>query len=232
MIEIRGVSKRYGAIRVLDGLTFDARPGGITLLVGANGCGKSTTLRVIAGLSIPESGEIAIAGRRLTADRQAALTALSYLPQAPRFHPRLTVSEVLRFYARLRGVPGTRLDAVARDWGLDAVRDTTCGRLSGGLRQRLGVAVLMLPDAPVLLLDEPGLSLDPDWRRALQHALRHAARAGRTVVVATHLLGEWEGEADCCLVLEHGAIGRSLAPDRLREAFPFAQPAVARTASA
>jgi ABC-type multidrug transport system ATPase subunit len=232
MIEVRQIRKRYGPIQVLDGLTFDAQPGHVTLLVGANGCGKSTTLRIVAGLSAPESGDVAIAGRSLAADRSAALAALSYLPQAPRFHPRLTVTEVLRFYARLRGVPGARLESVAREWDLDAVRDTTCGRLSGGLRQRLGVAVLMLPDAPVLLLDEPGLSLDPDWRRALQHALHHAAQAGRTVVVATHLLGEWEDEADRCLVLERGGIGRSLAPNRLREAFPFARPAMARAASA
>lgn len=232
MIAIREVSKRYGPARVLDGLTFDAHSGQVTLLVGANGCGKSTTLRIVAGLSTPERGDVVLTGRSLATDRPAALATLSYLPQAPRFHARLTVSEILRFYARLRGVSATRLDAVAREWDLDAVRETACGRLSGGLRQRLGIAVLMLPDAPVLLLDEPGLSLDPDWRRALQHALHHAARAGRTVVVATHLLGEWEDEADRCLVLEHGAIGRSLAPNRLREAFPFARPATARIASA
>ena len=93
-------------------------------------------------------------------------------------------------------------------------------RLSGGTRQRLALAVLSLPDAPVLVLDEPGLSLDPDWRRFLHAELRAAARRGATVLVATHLLGEWNGQADRCLVLEGGRVGRELPPARLLEAFP------------
>ncbi|MEZ5319480.1 MAG: ABC transporter ATP-binding protein [Vicinamibacterales bacterium] len=231
MIEFRDVAKRYGAQPVLDGLDFEARPGEVTLLVGANGCGKSTTLRVATGLSPADRGTVRLAGHVLGRGR-AALDGMAYLPQAPRFHPRLTVAQVLRFYARLRDVPDGRRAMVARDWQLDAVRDVPCGRLSGGLRQRLALAVLLLPDAPLLLLDEPGLSLDPDWRRALQHALHAAAGDGRTVLVATHLLGEWEDEVDRCLVLEGGRIGRTLAPDRLREAFPFARPARARAGAA
>ena len=113
---------------------------------------------------------------------------------------------------------------VARSWGLAERLDTPTGRLSGGLRQRLALAVFSLPDAPVLALDEPGLSLDPDWRRFLQAELTAVARRGHTVLVATHLLGEWEGQADRCLVLEHGRVTRELPPDRLRDAFPFAVP--------
>ena len=83
--------------------------------------------------------------------------------------------------------------------------------------------MLSLPDAPVLVLDEPGLSLDPDWRRRLQAELRASARRGATVLVATHLLGEWNGHADRCLVLERGRVERELPPTRLLEAFPFAR---------
>lgn len=224
MILTEALTKSYGSHRVLDALAFEARPGQVTLLVGANGSGKSTTLRVVTGLSSASAGRVEIDGHDLVANRTAALDALSYLPQSPRFHPHLTVRQVLAFYARLRGVSPARVDIVAREWGLAERIEAATGRLSGGLRQRLALAVFALPDAHVLALDEPGLSLDPDWRRFLQQELTALARRGHTVLVATHLLGEWEGQADRCLVLEHGRVTRELPPDRLREVFPFAVP--------
>lgn len=224
MMLTEGLTKSYGAHRVLDRLAFEAQPGQVTLLVGANGSGKSTTLRVVTGLSSASAGRVVIAGHELATDRTAALDALSYLPQSPRFHPHLTVRQVLAFYARLRGVSTARVDVVARAWGLAERIEVPTGRLSGGLRQRLALAVFALPDTQVLALDEPGLSLDPDWRRFLQQELTALARRGHTVLVATHLLGEWDGQADRCLVLEHGRVTRELPPDRLREAFPFAIP--------
>jgi ABC-2 type transport system ATP-binding protein len=232
MIATEDVTKAYGGRRVLDGLRLQAGPGAISLLVGANGCGKSTTLRLVAGLSTPDRGRILIDGCDTAGDSRRALAGLSYLPQSPRFHPRLTVAQLLRFYGRLRDLPDARCAQVARDWQLDDVRDVPSGRLSGGMRQRLALAVLMLPEAPILVLDEPGLSLDPDWRRFLQLSLERAARDGRTVLVATHLLGEWEGRCDACLLLEGGRIRRTLSPDRLRDAFPFAQALPPRIAAA
>ena len=222
MITLTGLRKSYGGRRVLDGLDLVARPGEITLLVGANGCGKTTTLRHLCGLSAPDAGRIAIGPADLMTARTAALAQLSFLPQSPRFHARLTVGEIIAFYARIRGLPASRAAAVERQWDLADVRTRPTGKLSGGTRQRLALAVWSLPGAPVLVLDEPGLSLDPQWRRALQTELHAAARGGSTVLVATHLLGEWNGHADRCLVLEGGRIGRDLPPARLLEAFPFA----------
>jgi ABC-2 type transport system ATP-binding protein len=229
MITITGLRKSYAGRQVLDGLDLVARPGEVTLLVGANGCGKTTTLRHLCGLSAPDAGRIVIGSADLTTARMAALGQLSFLPQSPRFHARLTVAEILTFYARLRGLPAARAEKVARQWDLVDVRDRATGRLSGGTRQRLALAVLSLPEAAVLVLDEPGLSLDPQWRRYLQAELHDAARRGATVLVATHLLGEWNGQADRCLVLEGGRIGRELPPARLVDAFPFArrEPALA-----
>lgn len=224
MISIHGLSKSYGRHRVLDGLDLQARPGEVTLLVGANGCGKTTTLRQLSGLSAPDAGRILIGEADLAKSRMAALSHLSFLPQSPRFHARLTTREILDFYARLRGLSPDRTAAVEAHWGLGPSRHQATGRLSGGTLQRLALAVLMLPDAPVLVLDEPGLSLDPDWRRFLHAQLHAAARRGTTVLVATHLLGEWDGQADRCLVLEHGRVSRELPAARLREAFPFSVP--------
>lgn len=222
MVSITGLRKSYGTHQVLDGFDLRARPGEVTLLVGANGCGKTTTLRALCGLSTPDAGNIAIGSADLTLSREAALGQLSFLPQSPRFHARLTVREILAFYARLRGLPAGRIKAVAAQWGLTECLGQPTGRLSGGMRQRLALAVFSLPEAPVLVLDEPGLSLDPDWRRFLQAELRAAARRGVTVLVATHLLGEWNGQADRCLVLDGGRVARELPPARLMDAFPFA----------
>ncbi len=221
MITITGLTKSYGRHRVLDALDLEARPGEVTLLVGANGSGKTTTLRQLCGLSAPDAGRIVIGGEDLASSRMAALSHLSFLPQSPRFHARLTTGEILDFYARLRGLPQERITAVEECWGLGDVRAKATGSLSGGTRQRLALAVLMLPAAPVLVLDEPGLSLDPDWRRFLHAELHSVAQRGATVLVATHLLGEWEGQADRCLVLEQGRVSRELPASRLREVFPF-----------
>jgi Cu-processing system ATP-binding protein len=224
MIEVIELSKMYGRQRVLHDLSLAVGAGELALLVGANGCGKSTTLRLLAGLSRADGGRMLVNGHDVVSDPAAAQAAMSFLPQSPRFHARLTITQILSFYARLRGLPSARVDTVIARWGLDEYRQVITGRLSGGTRQRLGLAVLDLPDAAVLMLDEPGLSLDPEWRRALQQHLRAQAADGRTVLVATHLLGEWEGQADRCLVLDGGQVGREVAPADLREAFPFALP--------
>lgn len=230
MITTRSLEKSFGRRQVLNGLDLTVHPGAVTLLVGSNGAGKTTTLRLVAGLSEPDAGGIEIDGHDLRRARQEALARLVYLPQAPRFHPRLTVRDTMEFYARLRGRSIERAIAAINDWGLDSHAREPSGKLSGGLRQRLALAIFALADAPVLLLDEPGLSLDPEWRARLQGYLREQAALGRTVLVATHLLGEWEGRADRCLLVEHGRAGGEIPPDTLQRHFPSppASPASAK----
>lgn len=220
MILALDLRKSFGKRRVLTGLTLEVQPGAVTLVVGANGAGKTTALRLIAGLSRPDAGTVSIAGRDLMRQRREALALLSFLPQAPRFHPRLTVRQTTEFYARLRGRPLAQVPVALDEWGVREFEDVPTGKLSGGLRQRLALAIFALPDAPVLLLDEPGLSLDPVWRERLQQFLHKQAAHGRTVLVATHLLGEWEGRVDRCLLVEQGRVSGELPPDRLRESFP------------
>lgn len=221
MIAARDLSKRYGQRHVLRGLDLDVAPGVVTLLVGANGAGKTTLLRLITGLCQPDAGVVQVAGYHVVKQRLAALGALSFLPQAPRFHARLTTQQVARYYARLRG----RSDAEVQDelarWGLNDHLTATTNQLSGGLRQRLAIAIFALARAPVLVLDEPGLSLDPEWRVRLQRHLSAEAQRGATVLVATHLLGEWEGKVDRCVLLENGKVSGALPPNRLRESFPM-----------
>jgi Cu-processing system ATP-binding protein len=226
MIAVERLTKRYGAKEVLRGVTFRAEPKEITLLVGPNGAGKSTTLKVLAGLIRPTSGLVRVNGCDLLADRIKAQSRLAYLPQSPSFHPRLNCLEVLRFYARLRRVPTARCEAMLELTGLTDVARIRTGKLSGGMRQRLGLALLLLADAPTLLLDEPGLSLDPAWRKRLQETLHFEAERGKTVLVTTHLIAEWNNVADRCLLCRDGAIERELDPSDLLQNFDDSDDAV------
>ena len=219
MITAQNLTKNYGCQAVLRGLTLQAPVGAITLLVGANGAGKSTTMKVLAGLIRPSGGVVTVDGFDVVTERIKAQRSLAYLPQSPSFHPRLTCVEVLRFYARLRGVVVTRCDAMLELTGLSEVARVRTGKLSGGMRQRLGLALLLLADAPVLLLDEPGLSLDPAWRKRLQETLHFEAQRGKTVLVTTHLIAEWNNVADRCLLCGDGVIERELDPTDLPHDF-------------
>jgi ABC-type multidrug transport system ATPase subunit len=219
MINTQELHKKFGGKEVLRGLTLLACPGQITLLVGANGAGKSTTMKVLAGLIGADSGFAAIAGHDIVQARREAQRSLSYLPQNPEFHPRLNCRQILNFYARLRGVDAARNQTLLEQLGLSSAARERTGALSGGMRQRLGIALLLLPDAPVLLLDEPGLSLDPGWRMRLQEILKEEAGRGKTVLMTTHLIQEWNGVADRCLLCHRGRIERELDPTDLPHDF-------------
>ena len=215
MIAVEQLQKSYGRKTVLRGMSLHIEPGELALLVGSNGAGKSTTMKIVAGLARADGGTAAICGHDIKQARAAAQRSLSYFPQNPQFHPRLTCLEVLKFYARLRGIALERCAMMLERVGLaDSARERT-GALSGGMRQRLALALLLLPQAPVLLLDEPGLSLDPAWRTRLQEFLREEAARGCAVLVTTHLIAEWNGVANRCLLCRDGRIEREIDPDAL-----------------
>ena len=219
MINVENLQKCYERKVVLRGLSLRVEPGELTLLVGSNGAGKSTTMKILAGLARADGGGASICGNDVAKARVLAQRSLSYLPQNPQFHPRLSCLEVLKFYARVRGVEIARCATVLEQVGLiEAARERT-GALSGGMRQRLGLALLLLPEAPVLLLDEPGLSLDPGWRTRLQEILREEGTRGRAVLVTTHLIAEWNGIADRCLLCRDGRIEREIDPTDLPHNF-------------
>ncbi len=206
MITFEGISKRYGRTTVLERASFEARAGEVTLLTGPNGAGKSTSLKIIAGLVRPDEGSVRLCDVDLFRQRTAALAHLSYLPQTVSFHPALTPRQIVKFYARLRGARDVKVDALIGSVGLADRIDAPIKELSGGMVQRIGIAVLLLPDAPILLLDEPGISLDPEWREWLQDVLRAEADRGKTVLLTTHYVGEWQ-QADRELRCENATIG-------------------------
>jgi heme ABC exporter ATP-binding subunit CcmA len=207
MIDVSNLHKSFGEKAVLRGATFSVEPGTITALVGSNGSGKTTTLHLLAGLTAPDAGTARVDGIDVTTDRAAAQEHLAFLPQDVRFHDALTPRQVLRFYAGLRDVDAAdRIDALLQQVALRDAADQACETLSGGMRQRLGLALLELADAPVLLLDEPALSLDPEWRTFLMERLQAHAEAGATVLLATHLIDVWRPLTDRILHCRDGTI--------------------------
>lgn len=209
MIEGTSLHKCFGSQTVLRDASFRVEAGTIAALVGPNGSGKTTTLHVLAGLTRPDAGIATIDGVDVTADRSRRLSGqshLAFLPQDVRFHDALTPRQVLRFYAGLRDTSPARIEASLERVALLDAADQPCGTLSGGMRQRLGLALLNLAEAQVWLLDEPALSLDPEWRSYLMDRLRERAEAGATILMATHLLDVWQPIVDRVLHCEGGQI--------------------------
>ena len=185
MIEIRRVTKRYGRRVALADVSLTIMPGEVTLLLGANGAGKSTLLRCLLGITDYE-GSISLDHLDPLTDGCAVRSAIGYMPQSGGLHVDLTVRATMELYARIRQTSNDRGLLLLQEAGLGSHLDTLVGELSGGMRQRLGFALALLPDPAVLVLDEPSASLDAASRKWLAERLHAAAREGRTVIVSTH----------------------------------------------
>lgn len=205
MIEVRGLSKRYGEVLAVDELTFAVRPGEVTGFLGPNGAGKSTTLRMILGLDAASSGTATVGGRPYAA-QPAPLKAVGSLLDPGAVLPSRTVYHHLSALAAGNGIPRSRVDEVLAEVGLGKVGRRRAGTLSLGMRQRLGIAAALLGDPPVLVFDEPLNGLDPEgivWIRSL---MRRMAAEGRAVLVSSHLMSEMELTADHLIVIGRGKL--------------------------
>ena len=188
--------KRYGSRAALSGVSFTAHPGELLAVIGPNGAGKTTLLSILAGIQAPTAGTVRAPG------------AVGWVPQQPAVYSKLSVAENLRLFARLEGVPDVERTVVSmlEQTGLGDRADEELGRLSGGNRQRVNIAVGVLAAPPVLLLDEPSTALDPRQRVRLWEFVTGLARRGTTVVYSTHHVPEAEYHADRVLVLADGEL--------------------------
>ncbi len=205
----RGLGKRYGATRALDDVSLDIRRGEVFCLLGPNGSGKTTFLRILAGYLAPSEGSISLSGHDVVRESLAARACLGYVPEAVPIYSHMRVREFLRFMGRLRGLQGPALeDAIARvveRLALQAVLDRPSRALSRGYRQRVAIAQALLHDPEVVILDEPTNGLDP--RQIVEARLLIRALAGRhTVIMSSHILGEVEKTADRVAVFLGGRL--------------------------
>ena len=206
MLTLTALTKSFGDRRVLDDLNLEVAAGESVALLGANGSGKTTTLRCVVGLAQPDRGRIAINGIDVAGDPLGARRRLSYLAQRSTFPATLTVRETLAFVAELRGLPRADVDREIELCGLAALADRGVGWLSGGERQRLAMAAAFLPSVDLYLFDEPSANLDPFASRILFRRARELTRAGRTLLFTTHVPADVRVLATRAVLLRGGRI--------------------------
>ncbi|MGD0098381.1 MAG: ABC transporter ATP-binding protein [Terracidiphilus sp.] len=195
-IVAEGLTKSFPGVRAVDGLSFDVRPGEIFGLVGPDGAGKTTALRILAGIMPPDAGTATIAGFNVAQDPEGAKHSLSYMPQRFGLYEDLTVDENIRFYADLFGVRNSERELRAAQLlvaaGMSEFRKRLAGKLSGGMKQKLGLVTALIHRPKVVLLDEPTTGVDPLSRRDFWRILYEMLREGVAILTSTAYLDEAE----------------------------------------
>ena len=214
MIELHQLSKRFGRVTAVDDLSFTVRPGHVTGFLGPNGAGKTTTMRLILGLDAPTSGTALVGGRRYQ-QIVRPLRQVGSLLDATAVHGGRTAYDHLLSVARSNGIGRSRVMQVLELTGLTAVARQRIRGFSLGMKQRLGVAVALLGEPPVLIFDEPVNGLDTDGVRWIRLLLRQLAADGHTVLVSSHLMSEMALTADHLIVIGRGRLLADTPTDRL-----------------
>jgi ABC-2 type transport system ATP-binding protein len=204
-ITVAGLTKRYGQVTAVDGLTFAVEPGQVTGFLGPNGAGKTTTLRMLLGLVEPTAGSALIEGRRY-ADLREPRRAVGAVLETTGFHPGRSGRDHLRVLAEAGGIPAGRVGAVLRQAGLDGAAGRRVRGYSLGMRQRLGLAAALLGDPRVLVLDEPANGLDPAGVAELRDVVRGLAADGRTILMSSHVLSEVAQTVDRVVIIAGGTL--------------------------
>ncbi len=209
MIDIENVSKRYGGVRVLSGVSLHADKGAVLGLLGQNGAGKTTLLNILTGYLAPTEGRALIDGHDSLLEPAEAKRCLGYLPEHPPLYDEMTVREYLRFTAELKGVKraaiAAHVDEIMELTGLTDMRSRLLAHLSKGYRQRAGMAQALCGDPDLLVLDEPTVGLDPKQITEIRGLIRTLG-SGRTIVFSSHILSEVQQLCDHVVILDHGMV--------------------------
>ena len=209
MIEIRGLSKDFGPLKAVDGVSFDVAQGEVLGFLGPNGAGKSTTMKMVTGFLSPSAGTVRVAGHDVLAEPVAAKTAIGYLPEGAPAYPDMTPLGFLRFIADIRGLRGAaregRIAEVVRKVHLEGVMRQPIDTLSKGYKRRVGLAQAILHDPRVLIMDEPTDGLDPNQKHEVRTLIREMGRS-KAIVLSTHILEEVEAVCTRAIIINKGRI--------------------------
>jgi ABC-2 type transport system ATP-binding protein len=222
-LRIAGVTKRYGDKAVVSGLSLTIEPGVVAGLVGPNGCGKTTTLRLIAGIIAPEEGRISVSGYDTAVSPLDAKRNLGFVPDTPSGFEHLTVREYLELYRDLYRQPRDRYEeragVVLEAFGLLEYGEANLGELSHGVRRKVATTAALSLDVPTILIDEPTVGLDPEGVVVLRRLVRHIGRTGSAVLLATQDLTFAERVCDYLFLLHNGRLVADGSPALLRERY-------------
>jgi len=219
VLAVRGLVKRFGTLRALDGIGFEVRAGECFGLLGPNGAGKSTTLKLALGLATADEGEIRLLGLPVPQRAREARMRVGVVPQADALDPDFTVAENLIVFGSYFGLSAARvrdrLDSLLDFAGLQGKRDAKPGELSGGMRRRLTLARALVNEPEILFLDEPTTGLDPQARHLIWERLRRLLARGTTIVLTTHFMEEAERLCSRLAIVDRGRIIASGTPQGL-----------------
>jgi ABC-2 type transport system ATP-binding protein len=211
VIEARGLTKHYGRAPAVEGLDLTIEAGEVFGLLGPNGSGKTTTILMLIGLTEPTSGSVSVLGHNPLREPLVVKKRVGYLPDAVGFYDHLSARENLAYTARLQGLhhdeAARRIDAALQQVGLSHVADRRVATYSHGMRQRLGLADVLIKRAEIAILDEPTSGLDPQATQELLDLIREMAKSGITIVLSSHLLGMVQTICDRVALFSEGRIG-------------------------
>ncbi len=216
-IEVENLTKRYGDLLAVNDISFNVRKGEVFAFLGPNGAGKTTTVEMIETIRRPTSGKIRLLGMDVANEKRAIVSFIGVLPQGFSSFDRITVRETMQFYSRLFSRKKADIDALIELVNLKDKASEQYMKLSGGLRQRLGIAIALVNDPEVVFLDEPTTGLDPRARREVWEALVGLKKKGKTVFLTTHYMEEAELLADTVAIISRGRIIAMDTPAQLIE---------------
>ena len=218
MIQVQNLSKSFGSLQAVRSVSFEIQQGEIVGFLGPNGAGKSTTMKMITGFCVPDQGQVKIGEFDLLANPSKAKSLMGYLPESSALYVDMVVVEHLEYFAKLKGVPASQIKAriqkVCEQCGLFDVLDRTISELSKGFKQRVGLALALIHDPQVLILDEPTVGLDPNQIVEIRNLIQDVAQT-KTVFISSHILSEIAATCHRVLILKSGQIVASGTPGEL-----------------
>jgi gliding motility-associated transport system ATP-binding protein len=226
MIDIENLTKRFGLLAAVDGLSFQVAPGEVLGILGPNGAGKSTTMKMITGFLTPDAGRISVYGHDVSKEPLQVKRLIGYLPEGAPSYEEMTVVNFLRFIARVRGFRGEqgqqRIDHVIDLLALQSVTRKTIETLSKGFKRRVGLAQALIHDPQILILDEPTDGLDPNQKHQVREIIRNLA-ANKIVIISTHILEEVEALCQRAIIIDHGKLVADDTPSNLQRTSDYYQ---------
>jgi ABC-2 type transport system ATP-binding protein len=223
LIEITGLTKRFGSFTAVDNVTFNVARGEVLGFLGPNGAGKSTTMRMLAGFMIPTAGTASICGHDVQGDGVAARRVLGFLPEGAPTYPEMTVTGFLTFCAKVRGFVGKelarRVEHAVELTRLESVLLQPVETLSKGFKRRVGLAQALLHDPPVLVLDEPTDGLDPNQKHEVRTLIARMAPE-KAIVISTHILEEVDAVCSRAIIISAGRVVADATPAELQSKHP------------
>lgn len=216
-IEVENLTKCYGTLVAVNNISFKVRRGEVFALLGPNGAGKTTTVEIVETIRRPTSGKVHVLGMDVTKEKRGIVPRIGVLPQGFNSFNRITVRETMQYYSRLFSCKNADIDGLIELVNLKEKAKTQYMKLSGGLKQRLGIAIALVNDPEVVFLDEPTTGLDPRARRQLWEVLLGLKKEGKTVILTTHYIEEAELLADTVAIMSKGRIIAMDSPVQLVE---------------